>query len=58
MRQCGGANRTPTETFASDNAYTTASLSPDGTRVAFAVPQDGGDRVVVLSFTDPGFQRA
>jgi len=47
-----------TETFARDSAYTTASLSPDGTRVAFVVPQDGGDRVVVLSFTDPSLQRA
>ncbi len=41
------------ETYATHPRHSTAAISPDGDRLALVIPEDGGDRVVTMSFSDP-----
>ena len=46
------------EAFANHPGYSQAALSDDGSHVALAIPEDGGDRVLTMSFTDPNDRKA
>jgi len=60
---CAGASSTfaqetlPAEAYAKHPRYSDARLSPDGSRVALAIPNDGGDYYSVVSFANPDQRR-